>query len=145
MSETTQGFGLSFQQERLWNLALSTEEPLGARLTILLEGEIDPPVLRAAVHRVVERHEILRTRFSPVPGLKLPVQVIAAASTALSWREDGDGTFAAPDAPVGPATEPVMHARLERLRDDLHRFTRVNVDVAILQQQSAANSAQVRV
>jgi amino acid adenylation domain-containing protein len=141
VSETTQGFGLSFQQERLWNLALSTEEPLGARLTILLEGEIDPPVLRAAVHRVVERHEILRTRFSPVPGLKLPVQVIAAASTALSWREEGEGTFATPDAPVGPATEPVMHARLERLRDDLHRL-KIDLPALCADAQTLVNLAR---
>jgi len=114
MSEVIQGFRLSLQQERLWNLALSTEEPLRARLAILLEGEIDPPALRAALLQVVERHEILRTRFSLLPGMKLPLQVVATAETALS--------FAPLDAPGVPATEPVVQARLERRAGDLHRL-----------------------
>jgi amino acid adenylation domain-containing protein/non-ribosomal peptide synthase protein (TIGR01720 family)/FkbM family methyltransferase len=118
MSETIQGFRLSLQQERLWKLALSTQEPFRARLAISLEGAIDPPALRAALCRVIERHEILRTRFTLLPGMKLPFQVIAEAEESLAWREE--------EPPVGVPTqlsgEPVVHARLERRSDALHRL-----------------------
>jgi amino acid adenylation domain-containing protein len=137
----TQGFGLSFQQERLWNLTISTGEPPGARLTLLLEGEVDPRALRAAVHGVVERYEILRTRFSPVPGMKLPVQVIAAADATLSWTEGGEGTSATSLPPVGPAAEPVMHAHLERLHGDVHRL-RIDLPALCADVQSLVNMAR---
>ncbi len=122
MSETIEGFRLSLQQERLWNLALATAEPLRARLAILLEGAIDPAALRAALSRVIERHEILRTRFPLVPGMKLPLQVVAAAETALSWREGEEG-IDAPALPANvPANEPIVEARLLKRADDLHRL-----------------------
>jgi amino acid adenylation domain-containing protein/FkbM family methyltransferase len=119
MSETIEGFRLSLQQERLWNLALATEEPLRARLALLLAGELDPLALRAALSRVIERHEILRTRFPLVPGMKLPLQVVAAAETTLSWREGDEGVE---DVPVLPKNEPIVVALLLKRADDLHRL-----------------------
>jgi amino acid adenylation domain-containing protein/FkbM family methyltransferase len=140
MSEAMQGFRLSLQQERGWNLALSTEEPPRARLTILLAGEIEPQALCTALRQVVEHHEILRTRFSLVPGMKLPLQVVAAAETALSWWEGEAEEPAPPPAaasldPVAlepasldhaargvAANEPVVQARLLRRADGVHRL-----------------------
>src|ERR1700734_130457 len=97
MSEAVAGFQLSLQQGRLWRLALTSAEPWRARLALDLAGELDPPALQAALGRVVERHEILRTRFPLVAGMTLPLQVVAPAATALSWgrgddhAETGDG------------------------------------------------------
>jgi amino acid adenylation domain-containing protein/FkbM family methyltransferase len=116
MSEAIQGFQLSHQQERLWKLALAAPEPCRARLTIAIAGEIDPPALRAALLRVIERHEILRTRFALLPGMTVPLQEVAAAESSLLWREEEA------EEPAGGRPEPVVVARLETRSATLHRL-----------------------
>lgn len=56
---------LSFSQERMWFMhALAPEGgAYNIPLALRLEGVLDLPALRAALARVVQRHEILRTRF----------------------------------------------------------------------------------
>ncbi len=73
IEETIQGYRLSPQQQRLW---LSATRP-AAQLTLLCRGELDAEALRRALQRLVERHEILRTSFPQLPGMDLPLQVIA--------------------------------------------------------------------
>src|SRR5215216_6192094 len=51
----------------------------------MIKGSLDARVLREALHRVVNRHEILRTTFQRLPGIKMPVQVIAEQS-APAWE-----------------------------------------------------------
>ncbi|MBV8202700.1 MAG: AMP-binding protein, partial [Acidobacteria bacterium] len=92
MSETIQGYRLSLQQERLWTLALATPEPFRARLEILLEGDLDEAALRRALQRVTERHEILRTRFSLLPGMTFPLQVVEAAETSQAMAACLEGS-----------------------------------------------------
>ncbi len=69
---------LSLAQQRMWVLNRLHPEsgaynvPAAVRLT----GELDPAVLTAALRDVLERHEILRTRYPEVDGE--PVQVVLA-------------------------------------------------------------------
>ena len=73
-----EGFRLSPQQKRLW-MQQSDGRQLGwAQLRILIEGGLDTAALGVAIDRVADRHEILRTTFQRLPGLTIPVQVIAS-------------------------------------------------------------------
>jgi amino acid adenylation domain-containing protein len=79
---TIEGFRLSQQQRRLWTLA--PEAALAAQCVVLVEGPLQLPKLESAVQRVIAQHEILRTTFHQLPGMKFPVQVVHERSTP-SW------------------------------------------------------------
>jgi len=76
--ETIQGFRVSPQQTRLW---LLQQSELGrvyrVRSLIEIAGDLDPKILQAALEHAVGQHEILRTSFQLLPGMTIPVQVIA--------------------------------------------------------------------
>ncbi|HYO90254.1 MAG TPA: AMP-binding protein, partial [Pyrinomonadaceae bacterium] len=80
-----QGYRLSPQQSHVWSLQRNTRTYC-AQCTVVLNGELKAEQLRAALERVVARHEILRTRFQPHAGLKLPLQVINESGEII-WRE----------------------------------------------------------
>ncbi len=78
--QAIEGYRLSPQQERLWLLqqdGAGVGLPQRAACTILIEGELSPEVLREALSKVVEQHEILRTGFELLPAMTVPVQAIA--------------------------------------------------------------------
>lgn len=79
------GFRLAPQQERLWSL-LADGSSYRAQCALLIEGNLDSNLLKAACQQLVDRHEILRTTFHRLPGMKLPVQVIAERGD-LAWQE----------------------------------------------------------
>ncbi|MFB2973200.1 amino acid adenylation domain-containing protein [Aerosakkonema sp. BLCC-F183] len=84
-TKTISGFRLSPQQKRLWLLqqdGFSTQ----ASCAILLEGNLQSKILKLALQKVVERHDILRTNFRRLPGMKTPVMVVEDSSDTL-WRE----------------------------------------------------------
>jgi amino acid adenylation domain-containing protein len=56
-----------------------------AQAAVLLDGPLDEPALQDALRQVIGRHEILRTTFHRVPGMRWPLQVVAAASD-VRWR-----------------------------------------------------------
>ena len=86
-NRTIQGFKLSPQQKLLWSLEQSGGGmSFRAQCALLLEGDIRTGALKEAVHRVINRHEILRTTFQRGPGMKTPFQVIAD-HPAAAWRE----------------------------------------------------------
>ena len=61
------GFSLSDEQKRLWGGG----PPLpGAVAVVDLAGPLDAGALRAALAGLAARHEALRSRLVPVPGLK---------------------------------------------------------------------------
>jgi amino acid adenylation domain-containing protein len=81
---TASSFRLSPQQERLW--AVEPDGPRGrVQCTVVLPGDAEPERLQAALARVVERHEILRTTFQRHPGIRTPLQAVHGQLDP-SWR-----------------------------------------------------------
>lgn len=80
MTQTTalQGFPLSPQQKRLWQLqSAASNSPYCVETVIEIQGPLQLDRLRTALEQVVARHEILRTTFPTLPGMGLPLQVIS--------------------------------------------------------------------
>jgi len=79
------GFRLSPQQKRLWNLQQNSlaYQVQGA---ILIEGNLDKSALKLTLHKVIQRHEILRTSFCRSQDVKIPIQVISTQAN-LVWNE----------------------------------------------------------
>ena len=76
-----EGFRPALQQTRHWRIAPHAVAHLRAELP----AAIDPQRLHAALGQLLARHEILRTRLTAVPGMQLPVQVIAEELN-FSWQ-----------------------------------------------------------
>ena len=75
--EVIEGFRLSPQQKHLWLLQQENPgQPYCTQCAVLIEGNLDTKILAAAVRNVFARHEILRTTFTCLPGMSIPVQVI---------------------------------------------------------------------
>jgi amino acid adenylation domain-containing protein/non-ribosomal peptide synthase protein (TIGR01720 family) len=99
MQEETvmRGYRLSPQQRQVWLAQqhdAGAQEAVGyvAQCLVRIEGRVREEVLREAVAAVVERHEILRTRFQRPEGMKTPVQVIDDEATVL-WRVENLSGF----------------------------------------------------
>ena len=76
-----EGFQLSPQQKHLWLLQRGNHSlPYQAQCEILIEGNLNAEVLKAAIENAVNRHEILRTSFRGLPEITIPLQVIAESS-----------------------------------------------------------------
>jgi amino acid adenylation domain-containing protein len=84
-NQVVEGFRLSPQQKRLWPLQQDNSS-YRAQCALLIEGRAELYLLKAAVQRVVNRHEIFRTNFMRLPGMDLPIQVVAE-EIEPSWRE----------------------------------------------------------
>lgn len=75
--EIRQGFRLSPQQQRLWRQQQNAPSPVFRALcAISIDGPLNARILRDAVDRLVQTHEICRTSFDRRPELKFPIQVI---------------------------------------------------------------------
>ena len=75
--EQIQGFRLSPQQKRAWNLHSKTSNnPYQTKVVIAIKGKLDRERLKQAWEKIVERHEILRTSFSDLAEVNLPLQII---------------------------------------------------------------------
>ncbi|BAZ30178.1 amino acid adenylation domain-containing protein [Cylindrospermum sp. NIES-4074] len=79
------GFRLSPQQKRLWSLQQDSLV-YGVQSAILLEGNLKTDILKSALQTLINRQEILRTKFQRPPGIKTPVQVICEQSL-FDWQE----------------------------------------------------------
>ena len=75
-SASLEGYNLSIQQTRLWSLQRKSKA-YHALCALSLRGSVDKELFEQVLQHVVQRHEILRTFFSFVPGIDVPVQVIA--------------------------------------------------------------------
>lgn len=91
---------LSFSQERMWFMhELAPESSAyNVPLAIRLHGELDVTALQAALARVVERHEILRTRFIKSPGGVVGEVVPAPSSPIEEVQLAVDGLAASEEA-----------------------------------------------
>jgi len=83
-NQTIEGYRLSPQQKHLWSLQKDSYA-YRTQVAVYLEGEVKVEVLKKALHRVTNQHEILRTTFHRLPGIKTPIQVITD-SCKLSWK-----------------------------------------------------------
>ena len=70
---------LSFAQQRMWFLhQLEPGSPLyNMPMAVRLSGRLDVEAVRRALNAIVERHEVLRTRFEATDGI--PVQIVCEA------------------------------------------------------------------
>jgi len=143
-AEVIEGYPLSPQQRQIWRRQDGAQStPYCAQATLVLDGALDGAGLRAALVLLVERHEILRTRFAHLPGLDLPLQVIAAPG-APSLREQA--LPVADLSPLPPLTfdwesGPLLHlvlARQSARRQQLHlRLPALCADRATIEQLGA--------
>src|SRR5437660_6007088 len=74
-----EGFRFSVQQAHLWSQGKKCSL-YRALCAVLIQGCLDRARLAEALQRVVDRHEILRTKIYFLPGMDVPVQVIAQHS-----------------------------------------------------------------
>ena len=74
-TDTLEGYPLSLQQKRLWHFQ-ADQTPFRTAAAILINTSLNLEKLRQALDQIVQRHEILRTVFRQLPGMKLPVQVV---------------------------------------------------------------------
>jgi amino acid adenylation domain-containing protein len=73
-----EGFRLSPQQKHLWLLQQSeSTAPYCVHCAVLITGKLKIAMLKIALQNVVNQYEILRTTFSCLPGMEIPLQVIA--------------------------------------------------------------------
>jgi amino acid adenylation domain-containing protein len=91
-NEVVEGFTLSPQQRHLWSLL---EDGPGtdyrAQCAILIGGSLQRARLEAALRLVVQRHEILRTTFHNLPGMRFPVQVVSGSAAPVCNEYDLSG------------------------------------------------------
>ena len=117
----TQGFRLSPQQQHLWRL----RPGLAAQCAVEIAGGLDAGRLRRAVERCVERHEILRTTFHLLPGMTLPVQVVAERGAVDFTTRSGEGAVdallaAERERPFDLASGPLLRTALIELAPARH-------------------------
>ncbi len=75
-----EGYQMSPQQRHLWSLFAGGEHtPYTAQCAILMEGPLDEEILRTALLNVIERQEILRTTFSILADMTIPLQIVNAS------------------------------------------------------------------
>jgi amino acid adenylation domain-containing protein len=85
-NETLEGYHLSSQQQRLWQLRQDSDYRW--QCGVWLEGPCDVQTLAAALGRVVARHEILRTVFHSADDLGLTLQVVTDGDEVKLCEED---------------------------------------------------------
>ncbi|GCF08359.1 non-ribosomal peptide synthetase [Dictyobacter arantiisoli] len=76
MPSQLQGYQLSPQQRRLF-LLQDFDRQNSAQCIVQLDGMLNESMLERATRLVIERHDILRTNYKRIPGMKLPVQVVS--------------------------------------------------------------------
>ena len=106
-ADQEQLFLLSPQQEQLF--ALSGAAAV-TRAVVLVADQVSESDLRSALDRLVSRHEILRTTFASLPGMRVPAQLIRAElpvawspEAALDTEQRADPARRPHDAPRFPA------------------------------------------
>ena len=83
--QVIEGYRLSPHQKHLW-LLQQDGTPYRSVCAITLAGPLDSARLHSAIGEVVKRHEILRTSFHRMAGMKVPVQVVHESSS-FSWQQ----------------------------------------------------------
>jgi len=113
-SQVLEGYQLSPQQRHLWP-EQQRSPALCARAVLRIEGDLDGAALAAALQDVVDRHEILRTAFEKLPGMDLPMQIVA--ERALAVLEDMEGMELPEEEPPFDLAQPPL-VRFRRARPE---------------------------
>ena len=74
---TVKGFHLSRQQTHLWSLQQLNKAQYHLLYAFSLQGSLDTVSFLYSLQQLVNRHEILRTAFSRVPGMDIPLQIVS--------------------------------------------------------------------
>ncbi|MFJ3204557.1 amino acid adenylation domain-containing protein [Streptomyces sp. NPDC086989] len=129
------GAGVSFAQRRLWFLDQLTGGSAESLLPLALRirGALDVPALERSLSGVVDRHEVLRTRFTavggePVPRVDPPGHIRLARVEASSTEELFDRELA---RPLDLAKEHPLRAVLARLGPEEHVLLLVVHHIAV--------------
>src|SRR5258707_257898 len=69
-------FHLSHQQAHLWSFQHESSI-YRSQCLVKLQGTLDRNIFQHALQRLVDRHEILRTGFYRMPGMDVPLQIVA--------------------------------------------------------------------
>ncbi|MFQ4145497.1 amino acid adenylation domain-containing protein [Chlorogloeopsis sp. ULAP02] len=86
-TQILEGVRVSPLQKHLWLLQHPDQHtPFRAQCAVLIEGDLDKNILKAALTNIVNHHEILRTKFQFLPGMEIPVQVIGDSD--ICWEND---------------------------------------------------------
>ena len=87
--QVIEGFQLSPQQKHLWLLQqASHNQHYRVECAIYIEGKLNKNILESALQHVVDKHEILRTNFCFLDGMKMPLQVIKESrKIKLKYRD----------------------------------------------------------
>jgi amino acid adenylation domain-containing protein len=123
-----EGFRLAPQQAERW--ALNRESSAyTACCEISIDGFLDVDQLSGAVGNVIARHEILRTSYHCLDGVKVPLQVISAtagfslAESDLSARNGDDQTAHIEQGFRGTVEEPFDLEQAPQLRGRLFKLS----------------------
>ncbi|MEA5505985.1 amino acid adenylation domain-containing protein [Halotia wernerae UHCC 0503] len=90
-TQILKGVRISPLQKHLWLLQhtdTDKQTPFRAQGAVLIEGKLDIANLKEVLKNVVNKHEILRTKFQCLSGMEIPVQVINDGS--ICWEDDYD-------------------------------------------------------
>src|SRR5262245_9759787 len=88
------GFRLSPQQRLYWRKVESGESKFfNSTITVKSEGELNHRKILDSLNRVVQRHEILRTRYERIAGMRYPLQMVDGTDRESSYcpvREENE-------------------------------------------------------
>lgn len=84
-SMAIEGFRLAPQQRRIWSLRQAGSF-YNSQIALSIAERVEVSALQKALQKQVRRHQILRTRFRSLPGMKFPVQVISD-DDSIEWED----------------------------------------------------------
>ncbi|WP_298917457.1 amino acid adenylation domain-containing protein [uncultured Nostoc sp.] len=90
--ENVVGYRMSPQQEHLWRLkSITQDNHYIAQCAVSIDGKLDVEILKKSLQDVVNQHEILRTSFQCLPGMAIPLQVIAdSQDISINYYDGSD-------------------------------------------------------
>lgn len=145
-AESAVGYHLSSQQCAAHVESWQESAPVHAVLIEGPSGSVQTEMLRAVLDRMIEHHEILRTCYHAVAGLRYPIQQVrpAAGSTwkVLAPTDDDGSLLRAARSLVNPQNGPIVAAALAAVPSGRLRWalaaSAYSVDARALQELAAA-------
>ncbi len=124
-SKTIEGYPLSPQQRRIWELQADSHSFV-SQCGAIIEGPLQLDRLRECLGQLIRSHEILHTAFQRLPAMALPLQVIVKPNTppveVLDDCDAGLSLLCAEERARSFALEQgqVLHVALARAGPDRH-------------------------